>query len=70
MDYYNFIVRKVDNQFVSIITDNASEVVSIGIDKSLYSILVTDEPTARLNFTATGHLPNEVFEALMSDAKE
>ena len=70
MDYYNFIVKKEDQSFVSIIKDNDNEVAHVGINKDLYSILTTDEATARANFTLTGHLPNEKFEELMSEAKE
>ena len=70
MDYYNFIVKKEDQSFVSIIKDNDNEVVHVGLAKGLYSILTTDEATARANFTLTGHLPNEKFEELMSEAKE
>lgn len=70
MDYYNFIVKKEDQSFVSIIKDNDNEVVHLGLAKGLYSILTTDESTARANFTLTGHLPNEKFEELMSEAKE
>tara|TARA_R110002020_G_scaffold332265_1_gene547667 strand:- start:1077 stop:1295 length:219 start_codon:yes stop_codon:yes gene_type:complete len=69
MDYYNFIVKKEDQSFVSIIKDNENEVVHVGLNKSLYSVLTTDEATARANFTLTGHLPNEKFEELMSQAK-
>ena len=70
MDYYNFIVKKEDQSFVSIIKDNENEVVHVGLNKALYSVLTTDEATARANFTLTGHLPNEKFEELMSQAKE
>ena len=70
MDYFNFIVRKSDREFVSIIKDNENEVVNIGVNKSLYSVLVTDEETARVSFLATGDLPNEEFERLILEAKE
>ena len=53
MDYYNFIVKKEDQSFVSIIKDNDNEVVHLGLSKGLYSILTTDESTARANFTLT-----------------
>ena len=70
MDYFNFIVRKSDSKFVSIIKDNDNEVVNIGVNKSLYSVLVTDEETARISFLATGHLPSEEFERLILESKE
>jgi len=70
MNYYNFVVKKEDQSFVSIIKDNENEVVHVGINKALYSVLTTDEATARANFTLTGHLPNQKFEELMSQAKE
>ncbi len=70
MDYYNFIVKKEDQSFVSIIKDNENEVLHVGINKALYAVLTTDEVTARANFTLTGHLPSEKFEELMSEAKE
>ena len=47
MDYYNFIVKKENQSFVSIIKDNDNEVVHVGKNKALYSVLTTDEATAR-----------------------
>jgi len=70
MNYYNFVVKKEDQSFVSIEKDNENELAHLGVSKKLYSILTTDEQTARANFTLTGHLPNEKFEELMKEAKE
>lgn len=70
MDKFRFIVRKTDQQFVGVIMDSTNEVTSTGVNLDLYSILVTDEDTARLNFTATGHLPSEDFETLLQQAKD
>ena len=68
MDYFKFIVKKEDQSFVSIIKVTDNEVT--GADVTLYSTLISDEPTARANFTLTGHLPSEEFEALLEQAKE
>ena len=68
MEYFKFIVRKTDQSFVSIIKVLNNEVT--GANAALYSTLISDEATARANFTLTGHLPNEKFEELMSEAKE
>jgi hypothetical protein len=70
MDKFRFIVRKSDQKFVGIILDNDNEISSTGVSLDLYSVLVTDEATARLNFTATGHIPSDEFENLISQAKE
>ena len=68
MEYFKFIVRKTDQKFMSIIKVIDNEVT--GADVSLYSTLISDEATARANFTLTNHLPNEKFEELMSQEKE
>ena len=41
-----------------------------GANVALYSTLISDESTARANFTLTGHLPSENFETLLAEAKE
>jgi len=68
MEYFKFIVKKTDQSFVSIIKviDNQTT----GANVELYSTLISDEETARANFTLTGHLPNENFETLLAEAKE
>ena len=68
MEYFKFIVRKTDQKFMSIIKVIDNEVT--GADVSLYSTLISDEATARANFTLTNHLPSEEFEELMSQEKE
>jgi hypothetical protein len=68
MEYFKFIVKKADQRFASIIKVQSNEVT--GADPSLYSTLISDEQTARANFTLTGHLPSEVFETMMEEAKE
>jgi len=68
MEYFRFIVRKTDQQFVEIIKNDSNQFTSADLDK--YSTLITDEQTARQNFTLTGHLPNERFEELLRQAKE
>ena len=68
MEYFKFIVRKTDQKFMSIIKVIDNELT--GANVSLYSTLISDEATARANFTLTGHLPSEKFEELMSQAKE
>ena len=68
MEYFKFIVRKTDQKFVSIIKVTDNEVT--GADVTLYSTLISDEPTARANFTLTGHLPSEEFETMLEQAKE
>ena len=70
MDKFRFIVRKSDQKFVAIILDGDNEISSTGVSLDLYSVLVTDEETARANFTLTGHLPNDDFELLLTQAKE
>ena len=69
MDKFRFIVRKSDQKFVAIILDGENEITSTGVSLDLYSVLVTDEDTARANFTLTNHLPSEVFERLLAEAK-
>lgn len=69
MKKYLFIVSKENQSFVSIIEQKENEISSVGVNLDLYSGLITDEQTARLNFTATGHLPSEEFEALMNEAQ-
>ena len=69
MDKFRFIVRKSDQKFVAIILDGENEITSTGVSLDLYSVLVTDEDTARANFTLTNHLPSEVFERLLEEAK-
>jgi len=68
MEYYKFIVRKSDQEFEAIIHCIDNQVSSMNYEK--YSCLVTDEQTARANFTLTGHLPSEKFEELLKQAKE
>ena len=68
MEYFKFIVRKTDQRFISIIKVIDNEVT--GADVSLYSTLISDEATARTNFTLTCHLPSEDFERLILEAKE
>lgn len=68
MEYFKFIVRKSDQGFEAIIKCLDNQVTSM--DYSKYSCLVTDEATARQNFTLTGHLPNEHFETLLAQAKD
>jgi hypothetical protein len=68
MEYFKFIVKKTDQSFVSIIKVVNDEVT--GANVSLYSTLISDEDTARANFTLTGHLPSADFETLLTEAKE
>ena len=67
MDIFKFIVRKSDQGFEAIIKDNGSQITSA--DPTKYSTLISDEQTARLNFSLTGHLPSDDFERLISEAK-
>ena len=67
MDIFKFIVRKSDQGFEAIIKDNGSQITSA--DPTKYSTLISDEQTARQNFTLTGHLPSDDFERLISEAK-
>ena len=69
MKKYLFIVSKENQSFVSIIEQNENEISSVGVNLDLFSGLITDEETARLNFTATGHLPSEEFETMLEEAK-
>ena len=68
MDYFKFIVKKSDQSFVSIIKMVDNEVT--GADVTKYSTLISDEQTARVNFTLTGHLPSDEFERLLNEAKQ
>jgi len=68
MEYFKFIVKKTDQSFVSIIKVVDNETTGASVE--LYSTLISDEATARANFTLTGHLPNENFETLLAEAKE
>tara|TARA_R110000744_G_scaffold154990_1_gene270158 strand:- start:90 stop:302 length:213 start_codon:yes stop_codon:yes gene_type:complete len=68
MEYFKFIVKKTDQSFVSIIKVVNDEVT--GANVALYSTLISDEDTARANFTLTGHLPSVEFETLLEEAKE
>ena len=68
MNIYTFIVRRSDQEFVSIIKKESNDLIHIGVDLTKYSALTTDEETARLNFTATGHLPSDAFEILMIES--
>ena len=70
MEKYSFSVKKKDQSFVSIIKATENEITNIGVNLDLYSVLTSDEQTARANFTLTGHLPSEKFEELMLEAKE
>lgn len=70
MDKFIIVIRKKDQKFVSVMLNKVNEVTNTGVNLDLYSVLITDEHTARLNFTATGHLPNEDFETLLEQAKE
>ena len=67
MEYFKFIVKKTDQSFVSIIKVVNDEVT--GANVALYSTLISDEDTARANFTLTGHLPSVEFETLLAEAK-
>lgn len=67
MDYFRFSVKKEDQTFAGIVKNNSSQFTSANLD--LYSTLITDEATARANFTLTGHLPSEKFEELLKQAK-
>ena len=67
MDIFKFIVRKSDQGFEAIIKQEGTEITSA--DPTKYSALISDEQTARANFTLTGHLPNERFEELLKEAK-
>ena len=68
MEYFKFIVRKTDQKFISIIKVIDNEITSANVE--LYSTLISDEVTARANFTLTKHLPSAEFEALLTEAKE
>ncbi len=74
--YYHFLFRKpkvgdanrdIKNDISAVLVAEEDKVV--GISKSYYSTLTTDEVTARIMLTMTGHLPSEKFEMLMDDAK-
>lgn len=69
MDKFKFIVSKETQGFVSILPHTANELTTIGLNLDLYSVLISDEPTARGNFTLTGHLPSETFESMLNSAK-
>lgn len=69
MDKFKFIVSKETQKFVSIIPHIDNELTTIGLNLDKYSVLISDEPTARANFTLTGHLPNDTFEAMLNEAK-
>ena len=68
MEYYKFIVKKEDQTFAAIVKVNDNETTSA--ERSKYSTLITDEATAVINFTLTGHLPSEKFDELMTQVKE
>ena len=65
-----FAVSKNTQQFVSIQRQNVNEISSTGINLDLYSVLISDEQTARANFTLTGHLPSEIFETMLAEVKD
>ena len=67
MDYFKFIVRKDDQTFAGIVKNNSDQFTSADLDQ--YSTLISDEQTARANFTLTGHLPSAKFEELLTQAK-
>lgn len=67
MDYFKFIVRKTDQEFVAIVKNNSDQFTAADLDQ--YSTLITDEQTARANFTLTNHLPSDKFEELLAEAK-
>lgn len=69
MDKFKFIVSKETQAFVSILPHTENELTTIGLNLDLYSVLISDEPTARVNFTLTGHLPNDTFETMLNEAK-
>lgn len=69
MKKYRFIVRKSDQQFVSIIKIDENNITETGVNLDLYSVLISDEATARANFTLTGHLPSAEFEMLLGESK-
>tara|TARA_R110002073_G_scaffold33547_4_gene100671 strand:+ start:4964 stop:5173 length:210 start_codon:yes stop_codon:yes gene_type:complete len=68
MEYFKFIVSKENQNFVSIIKVIDNQMTGANVE--LYSTLISDEQTARGNFTLTGHLPSEEFESLIKEAKE
>ena len=61
---YIFLVEKSSQEFISIIKHNND--IHVGANLDLYSALLCDEETARLSFTATGHLPSDKFEELLN----
>lgn len=67
MDKYIFLVEKTSQEFVSISKHDND--IHVGANLDLYSALLCDENTARLSFTATGHLPSDKFEELLNLAK-
>jgi hypothetical protein len=68
MKFYTIVVRRVDQKFIAIVRCVSNEITSANLEK--YSTLITDEATARVNFTLTGHLPSEEFEEMLALAKE
>jgi hypothetical protein len=74
MNVYVFTVRQSDQHFASIVKVADNQVVSAKLvedenGEAIYSVLMTDEVTARANFTLTGHLPSVGFEAMLDEAK-
>ena len=67
MEYYKFIVKRSDQTFAGIVKVTDNETTSA--ERELYSTLISDEETARVNFTLTGHLPSAKFEELMLQVK-
>ena len=64
MDKYIFLVEKSSQEFISISKHDND--IHVGANLDLYSALLCDEETARLSFTATGHLPSDKFEELLN----
>ena len=67
MDKYIFLIEKSSQDFISI--NKHVNDIHVAANMDLYSALITDEDTARLSFTATGHLPSDKFEELLNLAK-
>tara|TARA_Y100000361_G_scaffold59875_1_gene52468 strand:- start:438 stop:659 length:222 start_codon:yes stop_codon:yes gene_type:complete len=69
MDIFQFIIRNEDKRFVSIIKMNEDETIYTGVNLDIYSVITTDEQTAREHFLLAQCLPNDSFEDLLNEAK-